>query len=285
VSLRLIVIPLALLTALALALILFQISHAPPAVVIDASGVVAPPPLQVSILVAAHPVPPGTLIRDEDFVPKAVAQHDVPEHSVQDTMDARNELRGALVRKFLDTGVAVARSDVLRTRDRGFLAAVLEPGTRAVSIGVDAITGVSGLIWPGDRVDVILTQESDGQNAPPSRRVFGETVLTDVRVIAVDQQITEGGSPAAGADGVGKVARTVTVQVAADQAERITVAGRMGHLALAIRSIDGAPPLTPAAAPTIFGSDVSPELQAAARRGGQRMRVIQGEKREEVTFQ
>ena len=66
-------------------------------------------------------------------------------------------------------------ADVLRPRDRGFLAAVLAPGTRAVSIAVDPVSGVGGLIWPGDRVDVILTQEipasrHDAQGAWSARR-------------------------------------------------------------------------------------------------------------------
>jgi pilus assembly protein CpaB len=289
VSLRLIVIPLALLTALALALIAFQLAQSPPSAVVTENGLALPPaPLLVNVLVAAHPVAPGALIRDEDFVAKGVAPHDLKEGSLQDSAEVRTELRGALLRRFLEANEPLQRGDLLRARDRGFLAAVLEPGTRAVSVAVDAVTGVSGLIWPGDKVDVILTQELDAQNVPLSRRVFGETVLTDVRVIAVDQQITQGGVANGSAEGVGKLAHTVTLQVASDQAERVAVANRLGRLALAVRAVDGLPPGSPASPPaaaTVFSSDVSPELSASARRGGTRMRVIQGDHREEVTFQ
>lgn len=279
-SLRLIVIPLALLTALALALIALQITHAPAPV---AEGPVAPPPpLMVSVLVAAHPMSAGTLVRDEDFAVKMFAPSELKGGSFRDSPDMRAELRGALVRKFIELNEQVQRADLLRARDRGFLAAVLEPGTRAVSIAVDAVTGVAGLIWPGDRVDVILTQELDATSTPLSHRIFGETVMSDVRVIAVDQQISEGGVSNGGAEGVGKLAHTVTLQVATDQAERVTVANRLGHLALAVRAIDSGALRDSG---TVFSSDVSPELSASARRNGSHMQVIQGDKREDVTFQ
>lgn len=284
-SLRLIVIPLALLTALALALIAFQVAQ-PPKVVVNAEvGGAPPPPLVVNVLVAAHAVPPGALLRDEDFVIKGVPPQEVREDSLQDTPAVRAEIRGALLKRFLDANEPLQRGDLIRARDRGFLAAVLDPGTRAVSVAVDPVTGVSGLIWPGDRVDVILVQEQDPQVAPAGRRVFGETVMSDVRVIAVDQQIVQGGVAANSAEGVGKLAHTVTLQVAADQAERVSVANRLGRIALAVRAASSPSGPEIAAATTVFSSDVSPELSATSRRGGTRMRVIQGDRREDVTFQ
>lgn len=284
-SIRVILIPLAILTVIALALLAFQVTRSPNAPPPEVAAA-PPPPLLVSVLVAAHQVAPGTLVRDEDFVAKPLPQRDVVAGAIQDSPDSRAEIRGALVRRFLDAGAILTRADLLRSRDRGFLAAVLEPGTRAVSVAVDAVTGVSGLIWPGDRVDVILTQEMEGQNVPLARRIFGETVLSDVRIIAVDQQIAEGGVAAAGNEGVGKVARTVTLQVASDQAERVAVAGRMGHIALAVRAIESPVRDTSGTAKTtVFGSDVSPEVSASAHRTGSHMRLIQGGQREEVTFQ
>ena len=64
-----------------------------------------------------------------------------------------------------------------------------------MTIGVDPVTGVAGLIWPGDLVDVILTQEFDPAQVTPAKRVLSETVLTGIRVIAVDQDIVQGGPP------------------------------------------------------------------------------------------
>ena len=94
-------------------------------------------------------------------------------------------------------------------------------GTRAVSIGVDPVSGVSGLIWPGDHVDVILTQELE--NAPVATGCSSETILTNVRVIA-HRPGDRPGRAASGSEVAGKLARTVTLQVDRDQAEKLAVA-------------------------------------------------------------
>ena len=110
----------------------------------------APAPVTIGYFVAAHPLPAGTLARDEDFEVRVRAVRHVPSGAILDTPDAKAGLRGSLVRRFLDTGAPITSEDVLRPRDRGFLASVLAPDTRAISIKVDAESGVSGLIWPGD---------------------------------------------------------------------------------------------------------------------------------------
>ena len=135
----------------------------------------------------------------------------VPSGAILDTPDAKAGLRGSLVRKFLDTGSPVTAQDVLRPRDRGFLASVLAPDTRAISINVDPESGVSGLIWPGDYVDVVLTQVNDKADARAS--LAGETVLHNVRVIAIDQEIVQG-APANNA-AAGKETHTVSLQLVA----------------------------------------------------------------------
>ena len=205
--------------------------------------------------------------------------------------ETRVELRGALLRRYLDAGVAVVRGDVLRPRDRGFLAAVLRPGTRAIAIavGVDAVTGAAGLIWPGDQVDLILTQEMDAASTPVSGCVVGETVLTNVRVIAVDQHFTQGASAglvATGGNNQRSVARTVTLEVQPDQAERVAVAERLGRLSLTVRSMEQSAeqPSSDAAPTSIFGADVSPALSRSGPALGSRIRVIQGSDSQEVTF-
>ena len=105
------------------------------------------------------------MARDEDFEVRSAPSDSVPSGAILDSPDAKTGLRGSLVRKFLDTGNPVTAEDVLRPRDRGFLASVLAPDTRAISINVDTESGVSGLIWPGDNVDVVLTQMNDRTDA------------------------------------------------------------------------------------------------------------------------
>ena len=223
----------------------------------------------------------GSLLKDEDFVAREFTPEAAPIAPVPATAESRNDIRGALLRRYLEPGAALERDDVLRARDRGFLASVLRPGMRAISVGVDLVTGTAGLIWPGDHVDLILTQELQAGDAPLGRRVIGETVLADARVVAVDQQFTQG----AGAEGApSRVARTITIEVGAEQAERVAVASRLGRIALTVRASEAAATEVAGPARSIFGADVSQALSASSNTQGARMQVIQGDERLEVTF-
>ena len=145
-----------------------------------------------------------------------------------------------MVRRSLGQNDVILNGDVLRPGDRGFLAAVLGVGMRAVTVGVDPISGIAGLIWPGDRVDLVLTQTSDEKDQPLDRRVFSETVLKDVRVIAVDQQMVQGGqATTANAGTASQANRTVTLEASSFDAERVTTAARLGKLSLVVRASAG----------------------------------------------
>jgi pilus assembly protein CpaB len=245
-----------------------------------------PPPLAVRTLVAARPIPPGSLLRNEDLASREVPAAVLAEGALRDTQDTRNEIAGALVRRYLDPGDPITVADVLRPRDRGFLAAVLLPNTRAITVGVDAVTGAAGLIWPGDRVDLLLTQRLDDSVTQISRRVVGETVLGNVRVIAVDQQLTQGGTGATAAPD-GRIARTVTLEVTPEEAERVAVASQLGRLSLTIRAMAVDRPDDPANRRSVFGGDVSPALSQTDPTElpvGTRLQIIQGNQRQELIF-
>jgi pilus assembly protein CpaB len=280
--LRIVLSGLFMLAALGLGLVGYQVTR-PPKTVSVATVPEVPPPLTVDVLVAAHSLPAGTLMKDEDFTKKAVPSVDVPKGAMTDSPDIRAGLHGALLRHYLDAGNILMTGDVLNPRDRGFLAAVLAPGARAISVGVDAITGDGGLIWPGDRVDMILTQELDQKDLPLARRFVSETVMSDVRVVAVDQSIAQGA--VAGADkATGKLARTVTLEVSPHQAERAALADRLGKITLAIRAVDGVAEATGPRS-SVYGGDVSPALAEGAAPSGPHMRVIEGKDSRNVTFQ
>jgi pilus assembly protein CpaB len=222
-------------------------------------------------------------LKDEDFRESEVAAEAVPDGAFTGGAASLAELRGALLRRFIDPNQPVIATDVLRPRDRGFLAAVLKAGTRAISIGVDVVTGTSGLIWPGDEVDLILTQtlQAEGGDSP-GRRVVGETILSAVRVIAVDQQISHTASDASAAR---VVARTVTLEVTPEQAERLAVGTQLGRISLVVRSIEGVADAAVPRPSLVFGSDVSSALtgpQAASP--VPRMRVIQGGAQQDFSF-
>ena len=278
-SLRLAVIALMLISAVALGMIGLQIARpVAPVVQQEAS---APAPILDAYLVAARGLSAGTLARDEDFTTASAPPGQVPADAILDSPSARAGLRGALIRTYIDAGKQISLGDVLRPRDRGFLASVLQPGSRAISMGVDHVTGVAGLIWPGDRVDVILTQQLQKESA--QHRVLSETIMANVRVIAIDQEIVQGAPPDSSA--AGKPAHTATLEVSPEQAEKLTVALQLGQLALAIRAAADAPTgASPQGVTSTFGSDVSPALANSDQVLGQSMQLIEGDKRNEVTF-
>ena len=199
----------------------------------------APPPSteaatpndKVPLLIAAKPLRAGTLLKPEDLAVEQRSAKDIPAGGRIDTEAVRSELLGALIRRNLAKGEAVLSADALNPGDRGFLAAVLGSGMRAVTVGVDAVSGLAGLVWPGDRVDLILTQSQDGSDVPPARRVSAETVLHDVRVLAIDRQMIHG---ATSESPESQAVRTVTLEVTPADAQRVVVGAKLGHLSLSV---------------------------------------------------
>jgi pilus assembly protein CpaB len=223
----------------------------------SAAGVI---PAKTAVLVAAKPLHPGTLLQPEDLTGSEIDTGKMPAGAVLADADTKRSLIGGLVLHQIQQGdVLRVPGDALRPTDHGFLAAVLSPGKVAVTVGVDVVSGAAGLIWPGDNVDVILTQTIDGAAVAPGRRVVAETILEDTRVIAIDQQITQG-SPHNSGD---SVAKTVTLEVTPGQAESVQVANRLGRLSLTLRSAASQP--SEATQRPKWASDVSAALPSQAK--------------------
>jgi pilus assembly protein CpaB len=219
-----------------------------------------PPPATVRVLMATKNVSAGNLLKPGDLGSKEVPASAVPAGSTMDDEDERRGLVGAMLRRSLAAGDMIHLTDALRPGDHGFLAAVLKGDMRAVTVGVDAITSTAGLIWPGDRVDVILTQTIADQALPLGHRIAAETVVSDARVIAIDQRMVEG----AANGGPSPDARTVTLEVDKNAAQAVQVAIRLGRLSLSVRPADSGPdePSKSHLPSTTFASDVSPALSA-----------------------
>ena len=233
----------------------------------------APAPPVVQILSAARPLQAGGLLKYDDIQPREMPATEVPDGARADTAQSRAELAGSMIRRGLRPQEVLLPADLLRPGDHGFLAAVLRPGMRATAVGVDAVSGTAGLIWPGDHVDVLLTQVSDDQTVPASRRASAETVLGDIRVIAIDQQLMEGATGSVTEQGT--TTHTVTLEVTETQAERVALAGRLGHLSLIVRAADAAPGARPENPATTWGGDVSPALNQG-HTAGRVMKIYQG---------
>lgn len=185
------------------------------------------------VLVAQRGLPVGTIITAD-----SVSFQMWPKEMVQDAyfIDGNtdiNKLLGTVVRYPITAGQPVTQGALVAPGDRGFLAAALGAGMRAVTIPVSAKTGVGGFVFPGDHVDLMLTQtvqDKDGGN--PLKAT--ETILRNVRVLATDQStettVEEGKT-------VVRAFRTVTLEVTPKIAEKISVAQTIGTLSLALRSL------------------------------------------------
>ena len=195
-------------------------------------AVAAPVPTGPKVLVAQRALPAGTIITAD-----ALGYQQWPEELVQDAyfLDGEsdvNQLLGTVVRYPVTAGEPVTQGSLVSPGDRGFLAAALGPGMRAVTVPVSARTGVAGFVFPGDRVDLVLTQTVEGEGRPLQA---AETVLRNLRVLATDQSTEQV------ADEQGKTVvrafRTVTLEVTPKIAEKIAVAQTVGTLSLVLRSI------------------------------------------------
>ncbi len=284
---RLLVFGLILTTMVALVLIAWRLSE-PQVVVMQQPGRPAAPQVE-QYLVAAHVLPAGTLARATDIGVRQAPVGKLPAGAILDSAFARASIEGALIRNYTEAGAPILESNVLRPRDRGFLAAVLPKGTRAISMPVDQVSGVAGLVWPGDHVDVLLTQiaadnPTAGERVRPGHQVMTETLLANIRVIAVDMDIVQGASPTAGV--TGHLAHTVTLQVTPHQAKLLAVAQNLGRLMLTIRASAQAPGPQAESRGPLYASDASPNMtnrtpQAA---GGKNVELIEGDQRSLIHF-
>lgn len=186
------------------------------------------------IEVAAADLPEGLLLRDGDLEWKAVPRHSAPSHAIVKGSESK-DLHGAMLRHAIKKNTPITADDVIAANDPGFLAAILKPGMRAVSVAVDAVSGNAGLIQPGDYVDLLLTQQLDRENVGRDMSITSETVVQRVRVLAVGSELQR---PKDGPTQfeMHNDARTVTLEVTAHRAEVIAVAAKLGSLSLALRS-------------------------------------------------
>lgn len=216
-----------------------------------------PAPVEkTAVLVAAHDLVPG------NFIDPAALRWEETQESVSRSFyfvsgkDSENKLFGATVRVRVPAGTRLSSNMLVRPNEPGFVSAVLRPGMRAISIPTSAVASNSGLVSPGDRVDVILSLRRDDQSqlSPSAERpvvpplVAAQTVARGLRVLAMNSQTdtdvrpradvdtNDASSPRSAARPRNPVYQTVTVEVTPQQAEALSVAKEVGLLQLALRS-------------------------------------------------
>jgi pilus assembly protein CpaB len=192
-------------------------------------------PVGPKVLVAKKALPVGTIIDADSFTfqpwPKELMQSAYYLESQPDG-DPR-KLLGTVVRYQITAGQPVTRGSLVGPQDRGFLAAALGPGMRAITVPVNAASSVAGFVFPGDHVDMVLTQTVSGGGEGPALKV-SETIIRNLRVLATDQRVSEKND-----DGKTEVKTfsNVTLEVTPRIAEKIAVAQSLGSLSLSLRSI------------------------------------------------
>jgi pilus assembly protein CpaB len=206
--------------------------------------VLAPAPVAIQVYVPAAPLAAGTILVPDHLARMSLDEEAVTEEMVVADEGGREVLLGSVARQALPQGVPIARSAVVQPGDRGFLAAVLPRGRRAISIPIGEVAGVSGLVMPGDRVDIILTYSVAADLIDAEREIrASETVLTNLRVLALDQRLQEATTTRANDPSARPIARTATLEVTPQQAEMLTLATRLGDLSLVLNSVeDGGEP-------------------------------------------
>ena len=192
-------------------------------------------PTGPKVLVARKALPVGTIIDQESLAfqawPKELIQN---AYYLEGAPEAdMTKLLGTVVRNPVTAGQPVTQGALVGPNDRGFLAAALGPGMRAVTVPVSTTSGVAGFVFPGDRVDLVLTQEVAGGGDGPALKV-SETIVRNLRILATDQRID---SKDEEGKTVVKTFSMVTVEATPRLAEKIAVSQSLGTLSLSLRSI------------------------------------------------
>jgi pilus assembly protein CpaB len=149
-----------------------------------------------------------------------------------DRPDAINQVAGSIARQPFSSGEPIRESKLIKGKGSGFMAAILPTGMRAISTEISPETGAGGFILPNDHVDVILSRrDKEAEKAAGVEVHTSETILTNVRVLAIDQTVEEKGGQRV------VVGKTATLELSPRQAETLARARQMGMLSLALRSL------------------------------------------------
>lgn len=224
----------ALLVAVITALLARSLVAGAPAPEAVAGPIAAPVPDGPEVLVATRALPVGTILDAT-----ALRFQPWPKELVEGAYFKKNgtdmaSLLGTVVRVPMTAGQPVTQGALVKPGDRGFLAAALGPGMRAVTVPVSAQTSVAGFVFPGDHIDLILTQSVEGGGDGPPLKA-SETIMRNLRVLATDQRTADEKDEKGNT--VVTTFSTVTVEATPKIAEEIQLAQSLGTLSLSLRSI------------------------------------------------
>ena len=192
-----------------------------------------PQPAVTEVMVAASDLAPG-----QKLTPELVRWQKWPATSIDPSFitgtnetDPQTAVKGAVVRSSVVAGQPLTTLNVVHADSASFMSATLMPGMRAVAITVSVASVAGGFILPNDRVDLVLTQPM-----PEGHRFRSNTILQDVRVLAIDQATQDGGAKEKNQKSVSD-AKTATLELSPEQAEKVTRAQATGTLSLLLRPL------------------------------------------------
>jgi pilus assembly protein CpaB len=202
----------------------------------EASPIAVPTPSK-SVLIVRSSLQRGQILRPDDLAWEPWPDGGIAKNYIVLGTHTPETYSGWVARQPIAAGEPLIEAKIVAPGNRGFLSAVLHPGMRAVSVPVTVTSGIAGFVFPGDQVDLIITYsvqdrpESGQQNTGTAiEHKVSETVLHDVRVIAIDQRLDSKAGEAA-------IAKTATFEVSPKQSEIIALANEMGKLSLSLRSL------------------------------------------------
>ncbi|MEP7030020.1 MAG: Flp pilus assembly protein CpaB [Pseudolabrys sp.] len=191
----------------------------------------------VDVLVARGDIPMGQLLSPGDvqwqeWPATAASGNFIRKNNRPQAID---DLAGQIVRVPFVAGEPIREAKLVNAKGSGFMAAILPTGMRAVSTQISPETSAGGFILPNDHVDVILTRKDrEAEKSGSGDAKTSETVLSNVRVLAIDQAVEEKNGQKV------VVGKTATLELTPRQAETLVLSQQVGTLSLTLRSITDA---------------------------------------------
>src|SRR5471030_3129326 len=195
-------------------------------------------PETVDVLVARADIPMGNAMSPGDVQWQAWPASASTGNFIRKTNrpTAIEDLSGWIARVPFVAGEPIREAKLVNAKGSGFMAAILPTGMRAVSTQISPENGAGGFILPNDHVDVILTRRDPNaeKSGGGSEARTSETVLSNIRVLAIDQNVEEKNGQKV------VVGKTATLELSPPQAETLVLSQQIGSLSLALRSVTNA---------------------------------------------
>ncbi len=189
----------------------------------------------LNVLIAARPISIGEVIEPEMLDSQPWPQHLVLDNFIT-SPDASQSVVKMVTRSSFQQGEPIVQARLSNPNDPSFLAASLSPGMRVVTVASDGIAGVAGFVYPGDRVDVLVTHsipKEEAEEGQEETESVTETLLADIKVLAVNQRATGGGS----LEEI-EVPSSISLEVSLEDAQRLRLGQETGYLSLALRGLE-----------------------------------------------